>query len=107
MTRKRFIKKLRSWRFTEKEIADTVKAVVEHPVGISYDKAMEIVIKQRWKDLVDSFMKKPVIDYIDYTWVPMEYVDTAEFAYSDFKLMGLDLALKTDNMYVIKTSDLS
>ena len=88
MTRKRFIKKLRSWRYTEKEIAEIVKAVVEHPVGISYDKAMEIVVKQMWKDLIDSFMKKPVIDY------------------SDFKLMGLDLALNPDTMYVIKTSDL-
>lgn len=103
MTRKRFIKKLRSWRYTEKEIAEMVKAVVEHPVGISYDKAMEIIIKQMWKDLVNSFMKKSVIDY---SWVPVEYVDTAEFAYSDFKLMGLDLALNPDTMYVIKTSDL-
>ena len=103
MTRKRFIKKLRSWRYTEKEIAEIVRAVVEHPVGISYDKAMEIIVKQLWKDLIDSFMKKPVIDY---TWVPVEYVDTAEFAYSDFKVMGLDVALNSDTAYVIKTSDL-
>lgn len=103
MTRKRFIKKLRSWRFTEKEIAEIVKAVVEHPVGISYDKAMDIVVKQLWKELTESFLEKPVIDY---SWAPVEYVDTAEFAYSDFKLMGLDLALTPDTAYVIKTSDL-
>ena len=102
MTRKRFIKKLRSWRYTEKEIAEIVKAVVEHPVGISYDKAMEIIVKHLWKELTDYFPKKSVIDY---TWVPVEYVDTAEFAHSDFKLMGLDLALKPAPTYVIKVSD--
>jgi hypothetical protein len=92
MTRKRFIKLLRSWRFSEKDIAQVVEAVRKHPENISYELAMKIINRYLIKELLGV-----VPEYkINYDFAPMKFIDTKETAWSDFRMMGLDVAVCND-----------
>ena len=102
MTRKRFTKLLRSWRFSEKDIVQVVEAVRKHPDNLSYELAMKIINRYLIKELL-----KVTPEYkINYDFVPMEFVDTRETAWSDFKMMGLDVAVcKDTTAYVYVKGD--
>ena len=102
MTRKRFTKLLRSWRYSEKDIAMLVKAVAGHPVGISYDTAMKFINRYLIKELF-KVEEKP----IDYNFRPIEYVDTKEFCKSDYQAWRFiqTNCLDTRTFYTVKVED--
>jgi hypothetical protein len=87
MTKKHFIKQLRSYGLHRDQIKSFIAYIAKNQGRQSYDKIMEDVVTCIYKQLIKELcMQGPPITLCS----PTEYT---EHNFSDFKMLGVDLAL--------------
>ena len=76
MTRKKFIKKLRSYRLSRNEIKPLVDYVVESKGKVSYNETIDKIQLSIMKNLIKDICKETTIDFN--TPPPIEYISDEE-----------------------------
>jgi uncharacterized protein YpiB (UPF0302 family) len=94
MTKKHFIKQLRSYGLPRDQISTIVTYIAKKQGKLSYTKVMEEITTCIYKRLVKELCAQgPPITFCS----PTEYT---EYNFSDFKMLGVDLALRYDSVVV-------
>ena len=102
MTKKKFIKTLRAYRFNRDEINTLVNKIVDENGKLSYNDAMQ----KMWLTICKQIINKQPPLSIDWNYKPIEYVDTSiyEFDYKMNYLFGVDLAKEPDKYVVVRSN---
>ena len=97
MTRKKFIKTLRSYRLHRDDINHLVNKIVERKGKLSYNDAMDKMFMT-----ICKLMLPPRPKPIDWVQSPVPFIDTDIYKF-DYNIMGMDLSIKPDKYVNIRS----
>lgn len=104
MTRKKFIKTLRAYRFSRDEINTFVNEIVNKQGRLSYSDAVDAVHKI-WLTICKQIINSQPSLSLDWNYKPLEFVDTSFYETDyiiNYKLFGIDLANELDKCVIVR-----
>lgn len=101
MTKKKFIKTLRSYKLHRDKINEIVNDIVDKRGELSYSRAVDIIRNHMFIEM----MKDIPITPINYDLKPIEYLDyemNMDYMINRSFIFGVDLAKEPDKVVIVK-----